>query len=136
MRSKRTRRIKPKKRFNIIQFLLHILMSVKLYHWKTNSYATHESTDKLYNELNEQIDKFIEIMLGKGVSKELINVKGLKFQSFTFEQFKKYINNCKRDLSKLSSICKEINESDTDLLNIRDEILGSLNQFSYLLGFK
>ena len=124
----------PKSRMNVIQFLLHMLISVKLYHWKTESFAKHISTDKLYKQLNEQIDEFVEVMLGKGVSKELINVKGLKFQMFTLKQFKRYIDTCKKKLMVLTSICKDISDNDTDLLNIRDEILSSMNQFTYLLG--
>ena len=44
---------------------LEMLMMVKLYHWKTTSYATHKATDELYTSLNENIDKFIEVLLGK-----------------------------------------------------------------------
>ena len=46
-----------------------MLNTVKLYHWKTYSYATHEATDKLYKELNEYIDEFIEVYLGKDQSR-------------------------------------------------------------------
>ena len=44
---------------------LEMLMMVKLFHWKTTSYATHKATDELYEKLNENIDEFIEILLGK-----------------------------------------------------------------------
>ena len=42
-----------------------MLNVVKIYHWKTFSYATHKATDELYEELNENIDKFVEVLLGK-----------------------------------------------------------------------
>jgi hypothetical protein len=32
---------------------LEILLMVKLYHWKTHSYATHKATDQLYDDLND-----------------------------------------------------------------------------------
>ena len=38
---------------------------IKLYHWKTRSYAQHEATDKLYESLNKHIDEFIEVLIGK-----------------------------------------------------------------------
>ena len=38
---------------------LEILMMVKLFHWKTTSYATHKATDELYTKLNENIYSFI-----------------------------------------------------------------------------
>ena len=53
---------------------LETLMMVKLYHWKTHSYATHKATDQLYDSLNDNIDKFIEVLLGKtGTRIDLMN---------------------------------------------------------------
>ena len=48
----------------VVEFLT-ILNSVKLFHWKTYSYPTHKATDELYTKLNEHIDEFVEVMLGK-----------------------------------------------------------------------
>ena len=50
---------------NIVTMFLQMLNTVKLYHWKTSSYAQHKATDDLYSSLNESIDSFVEIMLGK-----------------------------------------------------------------------
>ena len=44
---------------------LEMLMMVKLFHWKTYSYATHKATDELYEKLNGNIDEFSEVLLGK-----------------------------------------------------------------------
>ena len=52
----------------------------------------------------------------------------------TIEQFKKIINSNKVLLEKKMGKYLILN-SDTDLLNIRDEILGDLNQFLYLATF-
>jgi len=49
----------------IVAMFLQMLNTVKLYHWKTYSYAQHKATDELYSKLNENIDSFVEIMLGK-----------------------------------------------------------------------
>ena len=38
---------------------------IKLYHWKTRSFAQHEATDKLYDSLNKHTDEFIEVLIGK-----------------------------------------------------------------------
>jgi hypothetical protein len=32
---------------------LEMLMMIKLFHWKTHSYATHKATDQLYDSLND-----------------------------------------------------------------------------------
>jgi DNA-binding ferritin-like protein len=127
---------KSNKKFNVVQFMLHLLLSVKLYHWITSSYATHEATNQLYNDLNTQIDTFVEVMLGKeGVSRNIVNVRGFQFKKYNLSQFESYIRGCKKTLLNLTKVCKEINENDTDLLNIRDEILALLNKFTYLGSF-
>ena len=54
---------KFQKEITIVFF--EMLLMVKLFHWKTHSYATHKATDELYSKLNDDIDKFIEVLLGK-----------------------------------------------------------------------
>ena len=57
--------------------------------------------------------------------------------------FPKNINDFKNEISKYKNFLinmskdSELNtSSNSDLMNIRDEILGNLNQFTYLLTFK
>ena len=116
----------------IIQNFIQMLNTVKLYHWKTRSYAQHKATDELYERLNDNIDKFVEILLGKDESRikmtekniQLIdasNTSDIKAQLYAYREF--LIN-----LSETFSA-----KRDTDLLNVRDELLGDINQFLYLL---
>ena len=117
---------------------LEMLMMVKLFHWKTHSYATHKATDELYDSLNDNIDKFIEVLLGKTGSRidlmskktitliDLNSPESLKSKIMSFKSFLVGLDNNKA----LNSM------SNSDLFNIRDEILGNLNQFLYLLTFK
>lgn len=119
-----------------IQFFEMLLM-IKLFHWKTHSYATHKATDKLYTKFNENMDTFIEVLLGKTGSRiELMNVKSISLVDLNnVNQLIKKINNFKNYLVGLTDK-KAINSmANSDLLNIRDEILGDMNQFLYLLTF-
>ena len=115
-----------------------ILLMVKLFHWKTYSYATHKATDKLYDSLNEHMDKFIEVLLGKTGSRiNLSNKKSISLVDLTsLEQLKAKVEGFKKYLVSLTNNRALNSMNDTDLLNIRDEILGDLNQFLYLLTFK
>ena len=117
---------------------LEILLMVKLYHWKTSSYATHKATDELYTNLNANIDKFIEVLLGKAGNR--INLMGKKNISLidlnSPERLRNKINYFKSYLVSITTNPAIRLMSNTDLLNIRDEILGNLNQFLYLLTFK
>jgi len=125
------------KREIVIKFI-EILNMVKIYHWKTYSYATHKATDELYAKLNENIDSFIEVLLGKSEDRiDLSNVKSIKFKDFnSVHEFKKEINYFKKYLISLSRRPELKTEANADLFTIRDEILASLNQFLYLLTFK
>ena len=114
---------------------LEMLIMVKLYHWKTYSYAQHKATDSLYDKLNEDIDKFIEVLLGKTEKRTnlLKHTKISLIDLSTKDQLKYQIDNFKSYLVSLTYNTFMIKMSNTDLLNIRDEILGDLNQFLYLL---
>lgn len=119
----------------LVNYFLELLMTIKVYHWKTKSYAEHKATDELYSSLNENIDKFVEIMLGKYKMRLVMKGKNIKFTDpSTKAGIKKIINSYKILLEKHMNKYIIVSK-DTDLINIRDEILGSLNQFLYLLTF-
>ena len=115
-----------------------MLLMVKLFHWKTHSYATHKATDELYSKLNDDIDKFIEILLGKTNSRiDLMGHKTISLIDLSSpEQLKSKIESFKSYLVGLTNNKGLSSMTNTDLLNIRDEILGDMNQFLYLLTFK
>jgi len=122
----------------IVIMFLQMLNTIKLYHWKTTSYAQHKATDELYANLNTGVDSFVEIMLGKTGSRvNLTGQKSLPLLDYTnVTDFKKEIEKYKTFLINLNKE-EDLNiTNNSDLLNIRDEILGNLNQFTYLLTFK
>jgi DNA-binding ferritin-like protein len=119
---------------------LEMLMMVKLFHWKTTSYATHKATDELYTKLNANIDSFIEILLGKSGSRiDLMSNSERKFKLIDLsnqEALKREVESFKGYLVSLNDNKAMLSMSNTDLFNIRDTILGDMNQFLYLLTFK
>lgn len=117
----------------MVTMFLRMLNTVKLFHWKTHNFAQHKATDELYSNLNATIDSFVEIMLGKtGGRVNLTGTKSLPLldcsdvSSFKreVEMYKNYLINMQLNSNK-----------NSDLLNTRDEMLGHLNQFTYLLTF-
>jgi len=123
---------------HMVTMFLQMLNTVKLYHWKTSSYAQHKATDELYGNLNTNIDSFVEVMLGKtGGRVNLTGQKTLPLLDYT------NVADFKREVAKYKQFLIDMNKDATlnitnnsDLLNIRDEILANLNQFTYLLTFK
>ena len=115
----------------IVPTFLHMLNTVKLYHWRTTSFSTHKATDELYGSLNEKIDEFVEVMLGKGEMggrTKLLNVSLIKLSMYSNnEAFKKQIESYKDFLLDMNeSLGLTVN---TDLLAIRDEIWRALISF-------
>ena len=124
---------------NIVTMFLQMLNTVKLYHWKTSSYSQHKATDKLYSGLNDSIDTFVEIMLGKngGSRVDLTGTKTIPLMAYTdITDFKREVEKYKDFLIGMSNDTTLCSDSNSDLMNTRDEILGQLNQFTYLLTFK
>jgi len=118
----------------IVQTFLEMLNTVKLYHWKTHSYAQHKATDELYSKLNENIDTFVEILLGKDESRvRMVEKRSRLIDSKNTKDFKDRIYEYREFLIDISKYFDE--KRDTDLLNVRDEILGHINQFLYLMTF-
>jgi hypothetical protein len=117
---------------------LEILLMIKLFHWKTTSFATHKATDELYASLNVNIDNFIEVLLGKSGSRiDLLSNKNIALIDLNSqEQLKSKIDSIKSYLVGLDSNKALSTMSNSDLFNIRDEILSDLNKFLYLLTFK
>jgi hypothetical protein len=140
-----TRRLISSNRSNFSAFqkevtvvFLEMLLMVKLFHWKTTSYATHKATDDLYTKLNANIDSFIEVLLGKsGIRTDLMHNKNIRLVDLSSaDSLKREIEGFKRYLVSLNDNKTMKLMSNTDLYNIRDAILGDLNQFLYLLTFK
>jgi len=119
----------------IVTTFLEMLNTVKLYHWKTKCFAAHKASDELYNTLNEKIDEFVEVMLGKdelGGRAKLLNVPDLKLTIISNDDmFRKQVEVYKTFLLNMTMGLGSA-PANADLLAIRDEILAALNQFLYL----
>ena len=120
---------------HLVSVFLEMLNMVKLYHWKTHSYAQHKATDDLYSSLNANVDKFIEVLLGKDPKRikmmekkiqliDPVNVTDFKSRIYEYREF-------------LTDMNLHFNETrDSDLLSIRDDLLADINQFLYLMTFR
>jgi DNA-binding ferritin-like protein len=130
--------IKPLVEFQneITIIFFEMLLMIKLFHWNTYSYSTHKATDDLYDKINENMDKFMEVLLGKTLHRiNLSNIKSIKLIDFDANKEKLItkINDIKSYLVSLDNYPKMKTMSNSDLYNIRDELMGDFNQFLYLL---
>ena len=121
----------PSKRI-IIGVFMEMLHAIKLYHWNTHSYPEHKATDELHERLSSNVDKFVEVFLGKDASRlRHLDKKIRLLNSHSRYDFKHQIYEYREFMIGLSS-CFDKNR-DSDLLSIRDDILADINQFLYLM---
>jgi len=116
---------------------MEMLNCIKLFHWQTKSFSQHKASDDLYKHLDENIDKFVETLLGKNQSK-------IQHIERRIELYDECVNGTDTIKNRVFEFCNFLEDitymfdarQDTDLLSIRDEILSGLNQFLYLLELK
>ena len=104
---------------------------MRILHWQTTSFARHNAYGGIYDSLNSLIDMYVEVSMGKygriesknGFKIELANYNDISPTDFV----DKYVNYLVNELPK------SLEKTDTDLLNIRDEMLAQLNKLKYLL---
>jgi hypothetical protein len=118
-------------------YFFEMLFMIKLFHWKTFSYATHKASDSIYDKLNEHMDRFMEVLLGKSnIRMNFSNKKNITLLDVGREEFIVKIKQFKNYLINISNHQAMKSMSNVDLLTIRDELLADLNQFLYLLSLK
>ena len=116
---------------DFVKFFFELHNTVKLYHWNTTSFSRHKGSDELVGSIIEISDQFMEIYMGKYGRPNKSSSKATSFtiKTLTDKDATEYLRTCIKTLDTLS---QQLSPKDTDLLNIRDELLGKLNQTLYL----
>lgn len=127
----------------ILLTFLTITTQIKLYHWQTLSHPRHVASGELYSQLDELVDKFIEVLQGRIILETSDNnFRILLNDKMNTILLKNYDDN--DALLLISKIKTYLEGSEltsviggyTDLVNIRDEILSIINKTSYLFSLK
>jgi len=118
----------------IANFFLGLQSQIKILHWQTigvGSHAQHVAFGDFYETVDGLIDSIMEQSMGKYGRFELSDdSKSIELMNFNEVDLSKFIESLR---TALIGMGKEFDETDTNLLNIRDEILGEVNKLSYLL---
>ena len=120
---------------SLISTFLGIQSQFKVLHWQTQSYSKHNAYGGIYDSFSDLSDKFMEVYMGKygrvaldgeNDAIQLSNIGEIKVDELvdTVVEF-------------LCSLTNQLNDKrDSDLLNIRDEMLAEVNKLKYLLTLK
>ena len=131
-----TQKPKIQTKSEIVQVFLETLTSIRLYHWKTKSYSQHKATDQLYEELEEKVDEFVEVMQGKMMHPNRVQWMNDQIKADSPETKKGMVNQLlefNRKMQNLDGIFSP--QKDSDILSIRDDIVALVNRFLYLFSF-
>ncbi len=111
----------------------HFANALKFFHWQTKIYAKHIALGELFDGATELVDDFTETAMGKygrvdvsGLSYDFVNISDANVITAIDDMIEKSIN-----LTNVLDATK-----DTDLLNLRDELMAKCNKTKYLLTLK
>jgi hypothetical protein len=116
---------------NIICYFFQVQCNIKINHFQTLKYSRHKATDELLDILLDLSDKFVEVYLGHYNTKpnfvgkfrvNIINVDDMDIFKL-LEEFRMILRSFDNKLTK-----------DTELLNIRDDMLAAVNRTLYLFA--
>ncbi len=115
--------------------IVHLMMTlrdqIKLYHWQTMNYPRHIATNDLVTKLDANIDQFVETYIGKyGRPRMGGRTASIHLRNHSDKEATKMIQEAIDWLT--TDLPRKLKRTDTDLLNIRDTIVGDLNQTLYL----
>ena len=114
-----------------VQFFFTMREQIKLFHWQTKSYPRHKATDAVIDSLDTSIDKYVEVFMGKyGRMKMTGSTATIHVKNLSETSIIKFIKTCIAYLNK--DLVQRLSKDDSDLVNIRDEMLAELNQLLYL----
>lgn len=113
-----------------INELLQIQQQLRVFHWQTKSYARHQAYGDAYSSLSDLIDSFVEVHMGK-YGRFILKDESIEIRNLNDATLGEFLNGTVNFLISFSNQLDPKN--DTDLLNIRDEMLAVINKLKYLL---
>jgi hypothetical protein len=114
--------------------LVQIQIQFKFLHWQTHGDAKHRTYGEVYDKLGDFIDEFAEIMMGKYGRVEFEPEFSIMFQNMGSLNLQNFLDGITEFLVGMTDQLDS--RYDTDLLNLRDEMLGTINKTKYLLTLK
>jgi len=118
----------------IILKLVQIQNQFRFMHWQTTGDAKHRAYGKAYDKLGDLMDDFAEAMMGKYGRVEFEPEFSIMFQDLKSLNLQEFMDGITDFLVSITEMLDP--KYDTDLLNLRDEMLALINKLKYLLTLK
>jgi hypothetical protein len=114
--------------------LVQIQLQFKFLHWQTFGDAKHKAYGEIYDSMGDNIDRLVESMMGKSGRIQFDSEFSILFQDISALSVQNFMDGITEFLVGMTEQLDP--KYDSDLLNIRDEILGDINQTKYRLTLK
>ena len=114
--------------------LVQIQLQFKFLHWQTFGDAKHKAYGEIYDSMGDNIDRLVESMMGKYGRIEFDSEFSIMLQDISALSVQNFMDGITEFLVGMTEQLDP--KYDSDLLNIRDEILGDINQTKYRLTLK
>lgn len=116
--------------------MLNLRNQLKLYHWQTRVYARHIAVDGVLEKLDTLIDEYVEIYIGKYGRPKLSGADAIiRLHNLSEAGATKLVNAAIKYM--MGPLVKGLKTGvDTDLINVRDEMVANLNQLLYLFTLR
>jgi hypothetical protein len=113
---------------NLASTFLGFVVQIHVLHWLTTSFSHHQALGELYDGVHDLTDNFMEVYMGKYGK----NIENEAASIITYNALDA-IEKIKEFEIFLLSLNGSLDPMDTDLLNIRDEMLALVHKTQYLL---
>lgn len=114
----------------IVTLFIFLQTTMKIYHWNTKSYPRHKASDEFIEKFSSNVDKFVEVFMGR--YNITLNINNIEIgQQIDDSNVFELLERCRKSLEDFTCCIK-----DSELLNIRDEMLGDINQTLYLFRLR
>ena len=130
---------------DIILALFQIQATLRVSHFLSEKKSDHETLDKFLDKFNKNMDKFIEVWMGKHEKFDLGKNRQINVYQITKDELFDYLdivldfltgdsmNNSVYKLSKYTLGSVINNKKNVDLMSIRDDIVKNINRMKYRL---
>lgn len=123
---------------DIAKRLIDFWIATRIFHWQTEQYSVHKATDELLSELEEKTDEMLEILQG-ATGTRIRFEDGIRsdeaYRNMTKAKFIKKARSITKYLMTLDRLLDGVSPVE-GVLNVRDELIASIQQTLYLLSFR
>lgn len=114
-----------------VNLFLGLHAQLKVFHWQTKGYARHQAFADVRSQLDDLVDEFVEQAMGQ-YGRFTLDEESSMIKLVNLSELKP-VEMMETICTALKQMTQDIDSEDTNLLNLRDEILGLVQKMKYLL---